>query len=243
MATNTRISAGLATCRYNKDKRKWEMILVQRRVSYKFIDFVHFHYNPSDLQELLSLFNGMTLDEKLLIHSLDFAKIWYKIWLDTATKPKFFLKKKQKFEQTWLVPDNGATLRKLLSGTINTPLSWEIPKGRPNGKERFLLAAEREFGEETGVGRRFYKLVPDFQRVKKYRVRNIQYTNIYFAALTKMNFQLSVRLSLESQTAEVNDVRWMTLDELKILDPNSRLIEDVDIILRYMKKHYRGLTI
>lgn len=79
---DVRKSSGIACCRFNKATNKLEILLVKKRYTYSFAAFVFGQYNKKDEKRLKSLFNGMTLQEKIDIISLRFDMLWYKIWLE-----------------------------------------------------------------------------------------------------------------------------------------------------------------
>lgn len=75
----TRTSYGIALCRYNANMVP-EIIMVKKRLSYNFCAFVMGKYRKNDVSDLMLLFNGMTLQEKIDIISLDFQLLWTKLW-------------------------------------------------------------------------------------------------------------------------------------------------------------------
>jgi len=78
-------SIGIACCRYNPATSKPEILLVQKRYSYNFQTFVFGYYHPNNNRNLKTLFDGMTLSEKMDILSGNYDYLWYKIFL---RKPK-----------------------------------------------------------------------------------------------------------------------------------------------------------
>ena len=69
---STKKSYGLMCFRYTN---KFEVLLVQRRISYGFYDFVIGKYNIQDMKKLTHLFNNMTNDEKITILSFVQGKV------------------------------------------------------------------------------------------------------------------------------------------------------------------------
>lgn len=78
----SRKSSGVACCRFNTTSDKMEVLLVKKRYTYSFVSFVFGQYSIRNEKELKSLFNGMTMQEKIDIMSLKFDLMWYKIFLE-----------------------------------------------------------------------------------------------------------------------------------------------------------------
>lgn len=76
----TRTSAGIACCRFNNEKNQYEIIMVQKRYTYAFVDFVLGRYSQKLNKSILALINKMTVQERLDILSLNFNMLWFKIW-------------------------------------------------------------------------------------------------------------------------------------------------------------------
>ena len=76
----TKKSYGIACCRWNINKQKYEYLLVQKKYTYYFINFVFGHYNLNQKSQLKYLLNRISVQEKYLILSYDFGKMWYHIW-------------------------------------------------------------------------------------------------------------------------------------------------------------------
>ena len=74
-------SYGIALCRFNSNKEP-EIILIKKRYTYYFFEFVLGKYQRNDNKYLFKLFNNMTYQEKMDILSLKFDTLWYKIWLE-----------------------------------------------------------------------------------------------------------------------------------------------------------------
>lgn len=91
----TRKSSGIACCRFDSETRELEILLVRKRYTYNFAAFVFGQYTRKDSRRLNSLFNGMTVQEKIDILSLRFDILWYKIWLEF---PDVSIQSKKEFD-------------------------------------------------------------------------------------------------------------------------------------------------
>ena len=77
----TRKSYGVAICRFNVKTEQYEMLLVKKRCTYNFVEFVLGHYTKNNDNRLHYLFNGMTNAEKLHILSLDYGQVYQSVFL------------------------------------------------------------------------------------------------------------------------------------------------------------------
>lgn len=81
---------------------------------------------------------------------------------------------------------------------------WGFPKGHAEDDESAMVAACREFEEETGI--RDYQLidVPSFKEIYSFvkRHKTIEKTVIYFTAVTKT-------MQVNCQEKEIQDYAWL----------------------------------
>ncbi len=83
---NTKYSNGIALF---KNSSPPTILLVQKRCTYEFIDFVLGKYNFTK-PRLYSLFNYMTFHEKMDIMTGDFRYVWYKAFLEDVCENRKF---------------------------------------------------------------------------------------------------------------------------------------------------------
>ena len=230
-----RFSYGVACCRNINGYP--EMLLICKRYSYSLFLIVLGKYNPSNNASMIKLLNGTTADEKHDLLSLNFAQISYKIWLSKTVRNNVYFTAKNKFE-TSFVADNGARLRRLILSSTNKNRLWEIPKGRKKNKyENEVHCAIREFHEETRVGKTNYKIWLNGTRSHSYIDDGIKYTNKYFIAFTKYNIVPWIDFSSTDQTDEVGDIKWVGINEMRLIDPDGFLVETARPIFNYVKKY------
>jgi len=233
-----RVSLGVACCRFNGNKP--EILLVCKRFTYAYNIFAHGKYNSNSNSELIALFNGMTVDEKLDILSLNFMQIWYKLWLNSSAPSANYFLAKNKFESTFAV-DGGARLKKLIAKSTNSSRIWEIPKGRKKNKaEPDIHCAVREFYEETAIPKKNYKIFPWAMRTYSFVDAGVRYTNMYYLAFTKHNIEPRVNFGLQDQVDEISDIRWMSIEEIRLIDESKRLEGFIKPIFNFMKKHAKN---
>ena len=244
---HTKISFGVVLTRVNEKTNRVEAALVKMRYSYAFADFVHGHYSSHNITHVRSLFDRMTLEEKIDILSLDFELMWYRIWL-TDKKLDLFNKKLAKFQNTWLREDSGEYLKNLVRESRSAPAAgprWTLPKGRKQSyREPDINCAVRELKEETGATLRHYRLLPNFKRKQSHMDMGIRYVNIYYAALVEHdNINLHVDLKNKDQIGEVAEVKWMDVEWVRLVDTKDRRLErTLTPVFKYIKRVVKGIS-
>ena len=259
-------SYGIACCRFNK-KNKLEILIVKKRYTYCFASFVLGKYNKNQ-NYLKILFNGMTIQEKLDILSLNFDILWYKIWMEIpSNKPleepdeidciyninlyreylrgngsdryKFYKQKKAKFENLFVYGDKN-TLIDIIRKTSNGIILWEIPKGKKNNNETFMDCAIREFKEETGINYNNYTILFDLKPiVNSYTNFSTTYINKYYMAYETKHTNPKIDFSNNIQVSEIQNIKWVELDEIKFIDPSGHLFKLVKKIFLTFNNKYK----
>lgn len=142
---------------YYKDKIKF--LLIERKHSLNYIEFIRGLYNINDMDKLTKMFSLMSKKEHHMIKSKDFDMLWNKLWLNTAKKKEFkkeYIQSSNKFNSL----EKNNTIDYLLNiGTKYDTAEWELPKGRRNPTETNLECAKREFQEETGYDESEYTIL------------------------------------------------------------------------------------
>jgi 8-oxo-dGTP pyrophosphatase MutT (NUDIX family) len=185
---------------------------------------------------LSMLMNNMTVDEKVIIMSMNFDNIWFYYHLSipdvnyiNSTQYKLYHRNKKIFNETF---NNGNAM--MLIDIIKTSKSisnvWEIPKGRKNKNEDGLNCAIREFEEETNIKchRMTFLDHPPF----KFTFCNmgVRYTYIYYISVLKSPITPRVKFSNKDQIVEVGQIKWLTMKDLYF-------INDPQLITIYKKIH------
>lgn len=237
-----KISYGIGLCRFNKDKNyRSEILMVKKRYTYHFFNFVFGYYKKYNNKQLQYLFNNMTFGEKIDILSMNFSNMWYRLWLCDPEKNydisslysktsdiqfqknmKCFLKKKLKFDNIFL-RDGGNRLRNLINNSSDAVTPWEVPKGGLNNNETEFECAKREFEEETGITASEYTILwNDIKVVTSHKDDDIIYKSIYYIAYLNKDslWEPKIRFDIKSQLTEIEQVRWVSLDDINFLNMN-----------------------
>lgn len=265
-------SYGIALCRKRNDKsNKTEILLVKKRYTYQFFEFVFGRYKKDDTKYLLYLFNNMTYSEKLCILNMNFSEMWYRIWLNNPEKTYFYgysqiitgkisietkkknkpkswkgigcyFKKKNKFESCFM-KDSGKKLNNLITISKNSESPWDIPKGHKNPNEKDLNAAQREFEEETGIDPRNYSIFwHETPIIISYQNQGITYKHYYYMAeLDNKKWIPKVSFKKYNQIIEVEAIKWVSKDEIKFLHLNHEQNKRMLYLFDIITKKYKKL--
>lgn len=225
-------SVGIACIRFVGTQP--QILLVCKRYTYAFDDFIHGRYPQTNKEKI---FNGMTVEEKLDILSMNFDMMWYRIWLHSK-RDGYYIASKNKFETQWLI-DGGAKLRKYIAKSKNALRVWEMPKGRKKSKnEPDVVCAIREFAEETAITKKHYRFLPGLVRKYSSTDAGITYVNTYYVACLLSNIEVSIRFDTlrGEQPSELCDIRWMDINAVRSIDPTGKLENMIGPIFRTVKR-------
>jgi 8-oxo-dGTP pyrophosphatase MutT (NUDIX family) len=247
-------SYGIICCK--KVDNTISLLLVKKQNTYYFYEFLNGGYQKNDDTHLMKLFNNMTYHEKIIIMSMNFSNIWYyayKKYFDNylsestaANNYKYYLKKKTKFENMFLV-DGGKRLKNLISKSMNTDTIWEFPKGRKeNPDESDINAAIREFKEETNLDEDHYNILWNLPPIiETFTDFGVTYQNIYYYAECCENKNLIIGKNLP--LSEVADVKWININQCHLMifdkDAHHRLIKLFKIIIKKYKNYIKKISI
>ena len=224
---------------FTKIKDELKVLLVKRKYTYDFFHFITCNYNFSK-QNLIKMFNKMTIDEKRLILYFDFDILWRKLWYEINSFNNIIYHKTKKTYDEY-VSDNKDMIINELRNSENLKDNecdlWSIPKGRKNNYyENKLMVSIREFTEETNISKNNYHLIFDFKRHyildKKYKIN-------YYLAIYKNHKKILLDLTNIDLLNEVNNITWFSLEDIqkecnylyKHLKPAFTYVRNNDLIL------------
>ena len=220
-----------------------EYLLIRRKHSLGFVDFMRGKYQMHNKDYILSLINKMNMDERNKIIEKDFDELWDYLWgenvgIQYRSEEKI---SKEKFN----------TLKEGVFNKINYDMKslieecnekyeeseWGFPKGRRNYQEKDLSCALREFEEETGYSRNDLTIIQNLMPFEEiYTGSNYKsYKHKYFLAYIDKD----VEQTKSYQKTEVSKVDWKSFDDCmssirKYNLEKIELLERVNnILLRY----------
>jgi len=208
-------SYGIIVYRRNIHTGNTEFLMICRKDSFGFTDFVRGKYQLHSDEKIQQLINEMSMGEKHKIVSTPFQQLWQQLWVGTTSRTDES-SSSRKFE--FLTSE----LPQLISNSTTCweDAEWEFPKGRRNYHEKDLDCALREFEEETGYRRSDVSIVENIVPYDEIFIgsNNKSYKHKYFIACMN-NWSDKIP---SHQTSEVSKTEWKTLDDcLNSIRPNS----------------------
>ena len=228
----------------NDDIENIKYLMIRRRDSLGYVDFMRGKYPLLNKRYLLNIINEMTLDEKERINKYDFNYLWNELWGDyvgnqykneeKTSKEKFNLLKNGIRNKDIFY--NLESLINESSNKWNEP-EWGFAKGRRNYQEKDLNCALREFEEETGINKNKIKLIQNlFPFEEIFTGSNFKsYKHKYYLAYMDKDEDIF----LNYQKSEVSKVSWYSLDDC-IYNIRNYNLEKINIIknVNYILKNY-----
>ena len=193
---------------------KIKILMIRRKSSMNYIEFLRGKYDPSDKNHLNKLFKLMTRAENIKILNSNFEFLWNELWKETA-KSKVYQKEfnlsKLKFEE--LKENNFYNL--LNDDNLSTYIDaeWGFPKGRRNSYEKNIMCAIREFNEETNLDLEHLHILERLNCAEEEYVgtNGINYKHIYY--LASSNEEQELTINNNNQTYEIGDMGWFTIPD------------------------------
>lgn len=203
-----------------------EYLLIRRKNSLNYVEFMRGKYDINNLDYLIKSFNFITSDEKELIKNNSFDILWNDLWGENniTNQNIEYLESLEKFN----LLKNGFTLKKneininiSLNKLLDNPVynftepEWGFPKGRRNLKEKNIECAKREFEEETLISNDLINILNVNPVEETYIASNgLKYKHIYYISQIKdNNFSLKIDTDNLEQRIEIGDIKWCNFDE------------------------------
>ena len=184
---------------------KIEYLLIQRKDSLGYVDFLRGKYNEYNEYQLINIIYEMTNNEKHNILNKSYKELWDSLWnkhndhYDLKNEEKFNFIKKNKFhlfnkDTIWKEPE------------------WGFPKGRRNYKEKDLDCALREFSEETGINTNDLNIIKNLNPFEEiFTGSNLKsYKHKYFLCNINCNKYINEN---DYQKSEIGNMKWCSYDE------------------------------
>ena len=199
---------------YNIDNNKINFLMIRRKHTIGYIEFIRGNYNLNNLNYIKKLMSVMSIFEKNSILNYNYEYLWKKLWhIKTITKNNKYLFNEEKFNKLkngYFINNNFINI-KILFKNINSwnETEWEFPKGKRKYNEIDLVTAKREFCEETGINEDNYDIINNKKFTENYKgINNLKYRNIYFLGKSKNNFIPNINYNKKYQFCEISKIDW-----------------------------------
>ena len=153
----------IGTIVFKKTDNNIEFLMIRRKHSLGFMDFMRGKYSIYNKDYILNLMREMTVEEKQMILENDFMTLWNYLWNKKHISNQY-KQEQQVSEEKYNSLKYGVflgnetysldTMMKELTGIVWEEPEWGFPKGRRNHCERDFDCALREFSEETGYNKK-----------------------------------------------------------------------------------------
>ena len=186
-----------------------EYLLICRRDSLSFIEFVRGKYSTSDRDYLHMLLVNMTQAEHDKIANLSFEHLWRSVWGSAADTHKTDYENSLRKYKSLEIAD----LLKAYPAKWLEP-EWGFPKGRRNVNESDLAGAIREFKEETNLRDTQFQILQNVvPLVESFRGSNqIQYCHKYYLAICGPDTDVAVHHENPHMSREIGNIGWFSLE-------------------------------
>jgi 8-oxo-dGTP pyrophosphatase MutT (NUDIX family) len=225
-----------------------EYLLIRRKDSLGFVDFLRGKYTLQNKEYLINLLNKMTISEKEFLLKAEFSELWNHLWGENVgiqyrseeklSQEKFdtlksgvFINNQFMFNLESLIKESNENYYKYIEP------EWGFPKGRRNYQEKDLCCALREFEEETGYSKNDITIINNLFPIEEiftsYNCKS--YKHKYFLAfmesniVPKNNFQLS----------EIDKIEWVNVENIssKFRYNNYEKIKIINILLNILNNY------
>lgn len=190
-----------------------QFLLVRRKHSLGFNDFIRGNYAVHNVRGILGLFNQMVKEEIELIKTKTFDELWLYFWGGEQQADYKYTSAYAKFSQLINNSDNITQLNYYVTNAKPMYLTseWGFPKGRKKRNERDLDCAIREFCEETSISESQINILHNIQPIVEdlCGTNGVYYRHIYYIAELKDNLGLDLNkiknnISINYEIGDIN---------------------------------------
>jgi 8-oxo-dGTP pyrophosphatase MutT (NUDIX family) len=216
----------------NNNTELFEFLLIKRKDSLSFIEFIRGKYNINDEVYVINLLKGMTQNEHTALLTKTFEELWKDVWGETSalrTHRSDYENSEKKFYQIH---------SQLIQLILNNPTKWTepergFPKGRRNPQESDINCAIREFQEETNINRSDFTIIQNASPISEtfFGSNQVHYCHKYYIAICNNLLEVNLNKMNPHMAREIGDIKWCSLDEaISKIRPDN--IEKREILLK-----------
>jgi ADP-ribose pyrophosphatase YjhB (NUDIX family) len=203
------------------DNKQIEFLLIQRKDTLGYVEFMRGKYSVSNVDYIQSLFQQMTHSEIKRLCDEPFETLWHSLWNNQMSRQY-----KQEYENALskynlLKEGNIQLCYKSLADYIKdcsmlwTTPEWGFPKGRRGNRESEITCALREFTEETGLHESQCILIKNLMPIEENFLggNRLQYRHRYYLAYCKQTTEVQIDASNIVMNREIGDIGWYTYEK------------------------------
>lgn len=233
----------------NKDIEKFskyynnvKILLVRRKNSLGFMEFVRGHYKVDNIEGIIFLFKQMVKEEIEMIKTKDFDYLWDYTWgnkTQIIRENEYHISKK-KFE---ILKKGDKDILKIDFYAENVRPKWEnpewgFPKGRRNLFETNFDCAVREFEEETSIKKDSYHLIKNLIPIEENFIgtNGVEYRHVYYLSISNNLKDVDINKENLIQCQEIGDIGYFsfyeTIDKVRPYHTNRlKIISEVFMLI------------
>lgn len=195
---------------------KIKFLLIQRKHSIGYIDFIRGKYKLDNIDGINFLFQHMIKSEITKIKTMEFDALWTDLWNNDEHKISFLKRDCAIAKEKFTKLSTSVDLELNLDFYINNvePLfksnEWGFPKGRINKNETVKECAIREFSEETMIPKEAIKVIDSIDPIEENLIgtNGVKYRHIYYLAETTID-----SLPDNSNNNEIGNMAFFTYND------------------------------
>lgn len=209
-----------------------QFLLIQRKDSLAFVEFIRGKYNPYEEEYLGRLLRGMTNTEQENTLSKSFEELWNSVWGESSgikSHKNDYDTSEKKFS---IIKDRLPELIKNNPTKWSEP-EWGFPKGRRNPHETDLNCAIREFQEETGLRRQDFTVIQNTLPISEtfFGSNQVHYCHKYYIAVCNKSVEVEMNMNNPHMAREIGAIQWCYLDDaISKIRPDN--VEKREILLK-----------
>ena len=199
-------------------------LMVQRKNSLGYIEFIRGKYNLSNLSSVINLFEQMIEAEIRDILNNDYHTLWLNLWqndVNNEFKKNVVLSNEYKKSKEKFNTLKNCYINIILNSKPHFNFNeWGFPKGRRKPYESDLACGIREFEEETKQTEHTYQIIDNCIPIRENLVgtNDIFYIHNYYLANLKSN-NLNFNIT-DDNIKEIGDIKLFNVNEcLKLIKP------------------------
>lgn len=229
----------------NNGYQSIQFLLIQRKDTLSFVEFIRGKYSSHDDAHLCKLLQGMTQNEHDMILSMTFPELWFAVWGESSSSRSHkndYESSERRYAQ---IADRLPDLVRSHPTQWTEP-EWGFPKGRRNPYETDMGCAMREFQEESGLSSDDYCILQNTHSISEtfFGTNQIHYCHKYYIAICQPVTEVKMNQNNLYMSREVRDIKWCTIDEaMSKIRPDN--VEKREILLKAGKimKNFHPVSI